>query len=105
MVCSIVILHHTRIYHTSSSTFCSAEITGLCGGARHFSKRRTIAGEESDRGGGSKLEAEENNPMKVLEHRTQDSKRETDILDALQDIRARNARNERVGNQWISWSG
>ncbi|KAJ7928430.1 hypothetical protein B0H13DRAFT_1967216 [Mycena leptocephala] len=46
----------------------------------------------------AKLEEEENNPMKVLENRTTDSKREMDILDALQDIRARNARNERVGN-------
>jgi hypothetical protein len=34
--------------------------------------------------------------MKVLENKTIDSKREMDILDALQDIRARNARNERV---------
>ena len=45
----------------------------------------------------AKLEEEENNPMKVLENKTVDSKREMDILDALQDIRARNARNERVG--------
>jgi hypothetical protein len=45
----------------------------------------------------AKLEEEENNPMKALENRTVDSKREMDILDALQDIRARNARNERVG--------
>lgn len=52
--------------------------------------------EEEDRL--AKLEEEENNPMKVLENRTTDSKREMDILDALQDIRARNARNERVGN-------
>lgn len=44
----------------------------------------------------AKLEEEENNPMKVLENRTTDSKREMDILDALQDIRARNARNERA---------
>ncbi len=36
--------------------------------------------------------------MKVLENKTIDSKREMDILDALQDIRARNARNERVGH-------
>ena len=35
--------------------------------------------------------------MKALENRTVDSKREMDILDALQDIRARNARNERIG--------
>ncbi len=34
--------------------------------------------------------------MKVLENRTQDSKREMEILDALQDLRARNARLERV---------
>lgn len=46
----------------------------------------------------AKLEEEENNPMKVLENRTVDSKREMDVLDALQDIRARNARNERVGH-------
>ena len=42
-------------------------------------------------------EEEENNPMKALENRTVDSKREMDVLDALHDIRARNARNERVG--------
>jgi len=34
--------------------------------------------------------------MKVLENRTIDSKREMDRLDALQDMRARNARNERL---------
>lgn len=34
--------------------------------------------------------------MKALENRTLDSKREMDILDKLQDIRTRNARNERV---------
>lgn len=39
--------------------------------------------------------------MKALENRTVDSKREMDILDALQDIRARNARNERVDDQAI----
>jgi hypothetical protein len=51
--------------------------------------------EEEDRL--AKLE-EEINPMKALENRTADSKREMDILDALQDLRARNARNERVGH-------
>jgi len=34
--------------------------------------------------------------MKALENRTIDSKREMDRLDALQDMRARNARNERL---------
>lgn len=47
----------------------------------------------------ARLEEEENNPMKALENRTLDSKREMDILDALQDIRARNARNERVAQE------
>ncbi len=86
---------------------CSAEITFKTdpkntdysaehGASRNFEPwREEKAVEEEDRL--AKLEQEENNPMKVLENRTVDSKREMDILDALQDIRARNARNERVG--------
>jgi hypothetical protein len=89
------------------STLCSAEITFKTdpkntdysaehGASRNFEPwREEQAVEEQDRL--AKLEEEENNPMKVLENRTIDSKREMDILDALQDIRARNARNERVG--------
>ncbi|KAJ4482548.1 CWC16 protein [Lentinula aciculospora] len=89
-------------------TLCSAEITFKTdpkntdyaaehGASRNFEPwREEQAGEEEDRL--AKLEEEENNPMKVLENRTTDSKREMDILDALQDIRARNARNERLGN-------
>ncbi|TFK72583.1 DUF572-domain-containing protein [Pluteus cervinus] len=88
-------------------TLCSAEITFKTdpkntdytaehGASRNFEPwREEKAVEEEDRL--AKLEEEENNPMKVLENRTTDSKREMDILDALQDIRARNARNERVG--------
>ncbi|BGP15154.1 hypothetical protein JCM10213_000721 [Rhodosporidiobolus nylandii] len=38
------------------------------------------------------LEAEENNPMEALENKAIDSKREMDILDALQEIRSRNSR-------------
>ncbi|KZT54610.1 DUF572-domain-containing protein [Calocera cornea HHB12733] len=87
-------------------TLCSAEITFKTdpkntdytaehGASRNFEPwRDEKAVEEGDRL--AKLEEEENNPMKVLENRTQDSKREMDILDALGDIRARNARNERV---------
>lgn len=90
-----------------SSTLCSAEITFKTdpkntdyaaehGASRNFEPwREEQAVEEEDRL--AKLEEEENNPMKALENRTVDSKREMDILDALQDIRARNARNERVG--------
>jgi hypothetical protein len=89
------------------STLCSAEITFKTdpkntdytaehGASRNFEPwREEQAVEEEDRL--AKLEEEENNPMKALENRTTDSKREMDILDALQDIRARNARNERVG--------
>ena len=43
-----------------------------------------------------KLEKMEGDPMKQLEARTIDSRREMEILDALQDIRTRNARLERV---------
>lgn len=43
-----------------------------------------------------KLEKMEGDPMKQLEERTLDSRREMEIMDALQDIRTRNARLERV---------
>lgn len=43
-----------------------------------------------------KLARMEADPMKQLEARTLDSRREMEILDALQDIRTRNARLERV---------
>lgn len=92
--------------HYHCSTLCSSEITFKTdpkntdyvaehGAQRNFEPWRDEKAEEEDRL--AKLEEEENNPMKALENRTVDSKREMDILDALQDIRARNARNERVG--------
>ena len=93
------------------STLCSAEITFKTdpkntdyaaehGASRNFEPwREEKIVEEEDRL--AKLEEEENNPMKALENRTVDSKREMDILDALQDIRARNARNERVAQQSV----
>jgi hypothetical protein len=42
---------------------------------------------------------EENNPMKALENRTMEAKREMDILDALDEIRTKNAMGERVDAQ------
>lgn len=93
-------------FRASCSTLCSAEITFKTdpkntdytaehGASRNFEPwREEKAVEEGDRL--AKLEEEENNPMKALENRTVDSKREMDRLDALQDMRARNARNERL---------
>lgn len=102
--CFVLWLGVMLVFH---STLCSAEITFKTdpkntdyaaehGASRNFEPwREEKAVEEEDRL--AKLEEEENNPMKALENRTVDSKREMDILDALQDIRARNARNERIG--------
>lgn len=106
MVCDYLSLALT-VTKSDCSTLCSAEITFKTdpkntdyaaehGASRNFEPwREERIVEEEDRL--AKMEEEENNPMKALENRTVDSKREMDILDALQDIRARNARNERVG--------
>lgn len=93
------------------STLCSAEITFKTdpkntdylaehGASRNFEpwREERVADEEDKL---AKMEEEENNPMKALENRTVDSKREMDILDALQDIRARNSRNERLDDSAI----
>ena len=88
-------------------TLCSAEITFKTdpkntdyaaehGASRNFEPWRDEKAEE-DEDRLAKLEEEENNPMKALENRQMDSKREMEVLDALQDIRARNARIERAG--------
>jgi hypothetical protein len=41
-------------------------------------------------------ESDDEDPMKALERRTQESKREMEVMDALQDIRSRNARMDRI---------
>lgn len=41
-------------------------------------------------------ESDDEDPMKALEKRTQESRREMEVMDALQDIRSRNARLDRV---------
>lgn len=95
----------------SASTLCSAEITFKTdpkntdylaehGASRNFEPWRDEREVEEDRI--AKLEEEENNPMKALENRTTDSKREMDILDALQDLRSRNARHEKLGSALAS---
>jgi len=85
---------------------CSAEITFktdpknadyVCehGALRNFdsSREERILGEEKKL---EKQQEEENNPMKALENRTLESKKEMDILDALDEIRTKNARTERL---------
>ncbi|PVU96923.1 hypothetical protein BB559_002201 [Furculomyces boomerangus] len=44
-----------------------------------------------------KEEEEAENPIKALENRTEESKREIEVLDALDEIRTRNSVQERVG--------
>ena len=106
MVCTTLTVPRC-VLTSQGSTLCSAEITFKTdpkntdylaehGASRNFEPwREEKAVDEEDRL--ARLEEEENNPMKALENRTIDSKREMDVLDALHDIRARNARNERVG--------
>ncbi|KAF9940586.1 hypothetical protein BGZ65_006614 [Modicella reniformis] len=82
---------------------CAAEITFKTdpansdyaaenGAQRNFEPWRDEKGEMA----AEREEEEENNPMKALENRTLDSKREMEIMDALDEIRTRNAMNERV---------
>ncbi|KAJ1819040.1 Pre-mRNA-splicing factor cwf16 [Coemansia sp. RSA 2671] len=46
----------------------------------------------------TKVDEEENNPIKALENRTEQSRREMDIMDALDEIRTLNAKGERVAS-------
>ncbi|KAK0539821.1 Pre-mRNA-splicing factor cwf16 [Tilletia horrida] len=55
---------------------------------------------EEEEGSKKKRDAELD-PMKALEARTLESKREMEVLDALQDIQTRNARNERADTDAI----
>ncbi|KAI9208958.1 CWC16 protein, partial [Polychytrium aggregatum] len=85
---------------------CAAEITFKTdpkngdylaehGAARNFEpwREERIINEELNR---EREQEEENNPMKALENRTLASKKEMEILDALDEIRTRNSRNERI---------
>ncbi|KAI8149655.1 CWC16 protein [Fennellomyces sp. T-0311] len=86
---------------------CSAEITFKTdpkntdyvaehGASRNFEPWR---GEEDDKA--EEEEEDVDDPMKALENRTLDSKREMEILDALDEIRLRNARSERVNMEEV----
>ncbi|KAF9911060.1 hypothetical protein EC991_004933 [Linnemannia zychae] len=81
---------------------CAAEITFKTDPANadyvaeHGAQRNFEPWRGDDSAGADREEEEENNPMKALENRTQDSKREMEIMDALDEIRTRNALNERV---------
>ena len=94
-------------------TRCSGEITFktdpknmdyMCekGAKRNFEPWRDTTGnkEESEEERLDRLEREEEerNAMVELETKTLDAKREMAIADALDEIRTRNARNERVGS-------
>ncbi|KAI7860981.1 CWC16 protein [Circinella umbellata] len=85
---------------------CSAEITFKTdpkntdyvaehGANRNFEPWRG-EDEKGEFGEGIELEEDLDDPMKALENRTLDSKREMEILDALDEIRLRNAKSERV---------
>ena len=67
------------------------------GAARNFEPWRDPKHDQADADKLAALEEEENNPMAALEHKAVDSKREMDILDALQDLKSRNARLEKAG--------
>lgn len=81
---------------------CSAEITFKTdpkntdyvaehGASRNFEPWRDTDGDKEE-----EEEEEAEDPMAALENRTLDSKREMEILDALDEIRLRNARSQRV---------
>ncbi|KAJ3054522.1 hypothetical protein HK097_001597 [Rhizophlyctis rosea] len=80
---------------TFKTDYKNADYVAEHGAQRNFEPWRDDTAAEDSRKA-ERAQAEENNPMKALENRTLDSKREMDILDALDEIRTRNARNERV---------
>ncbi|KXN66895.1 DUF572-domain-containing protein [Conidiobolus coronatus NRRL 28638] len=85
---------------------CSAELTFKTdpknadyvaenGCTRNFEPWRDLTQEKEDRLKEREID-EMNNPLKALENRTLDSKREMEIADSLDEIRTRNARNDRI---------
>jgi hypothetical protein len=90
-------------------TRCSAEITFKTdpkntdyvaerGASRNFEPWREDKPEETDEERFARME-EENNPMKDLEMKQIDSKREMDIMDSLDQVRASNARINKASRE------
>jgi hypothetical protein len=90
-------------------TRCSAEITFKTdpknmdytaerGASRNFEPWREEKPEETDEERLARLEAEAN-PMKDLEMKQMDSKREMEVMDALDQVRASNARVDKAGRE------
>lgn len=84
-------------------TKCLAEITFLTdpasqdyemenGAIRNFESVR-LAEKQAEQEEKARKEEEANNPMKLLENRTRDSRREMDVLETLEDLREMNTRN------------
>eukprot|EP00741_Cyanophora_paradoxa_P020255 tig00021238_g19549.t1 len=70
----------------------NSDYTAEVGVIRNFEPWKARA-EEEERAKSQRANEEEGNAMKALENRTMDSKREMDILDALDEIKALNAAN------------
>lgn len=70
------------------------------GATRNFQAVK-LAEREEKRAQQEREEEEANNPMKALENRTKESKREMDILDALEDIKDQNARHAQVNMEAV----
>ena len=62
------------------------------GAIRNFESIR-LAEKQAEVEAKQKKDEEENNPMKVLENRTRDSRREMAVLETLEDLRELNAAN------------
>jgi formyltetrahydrofolate synthetase len=65
------------------------------GAMRNFESLR-LAEKQAETEAKAKKDEEENNPMKILENRTRDSRREMAVLETLEDLRELNTANANV---------
>lgn len=65
------------------------------GAIRNFESLR-LAEKQAENEAKQKKEEEENNPMKILENRTRDSRREMAVLETLEDLKELNAANAHI---------